>query len=126
MKAQASLEYMVVMSSLLVVFLLMFALSFGGQGNLGQIQDSSASMRNSQSAASALNFVYLAGSGASYELYLSGVEEGENITVSPHTVSSTRGNAYFSASILDGNMNFSSLTRGSNLISNSGGEIDAG
>lgn len=125
MKAQASLEYMVVFSALLVVFLVMFALSFGGSGNLGQIQDSAASMRNAQSIAAYLNYVYLAGDGATYRAQLSGVAEGENITVAPHTVSSTRRNAYSSAALLDGNMNFSSLSRGSVTISNSGGEIDA-
>lgn len=125
MKAQASLEYMVVFSALLVVFLVMFALSFGGGGNLGQIQDSAASMRNAQSIAAYLNYVYLAGDGASYRTYLSGVAEGENITVAPHTVSSSRRNVYSSAALLDGKMNFTSLPRGSVTISNSGGEIDA-
>jgi len=126
MKAQASLEYMVVMSSLLVVFLLIFALTFGGSGNLSQIQNSAASMRNAQSAAAAINYVYLAGGGATYKMHLSGVAEGENITISPHVVSSARGNAYSSAALLDGKMNFSSLPRGDITISNSGGEIDAG
>ncbi len=126
MRAQASLEFMIVFSALLAIFLVVFALSFGGSGNLLQIQDSAASLRNAQTIAAAINYVYLAGDGASYNLTLSNVLEGENLTISGQTVASNRRNAYSSASLLDVKMDFSSLGRGSVILTNRGGEIDAG
>jgi uncharacterized protein (UPF0333 family) len=124
-KAQASLEFLIVFSVLLAIFLFVFALSFGGNGNLIQIQDSAASMRNAQSIAAAINYVYLAGDGASYNLAISNVLNVENITLSNHAVSSTRRNAYSSAALLNGKMNFTSLGRGNVFLTNNGGEIDA-
>lgn len=125
-RAQASLEFLIVFSALLTLFLVVFALSFGGNGNLVQIQDSAASMRNAQSIAAAVNYVYLAGNGASYNLTISNVLNAENITLSSHVVSSTRRNAYSSAPLLNGKMNFTSLGRGNVILANNGGEIDAG
>ena len=125
MRAQVSLEFMVVFSALFAMFLLVFALSFGGNGNLVQIQDSAASMRNAQSIAAAINYVYLAGDGASYNLSISNVLNTENITVSSHVVSSARRNVYSSAPLLNGKMNFTFLGRGNVILTNNGGEIDA-
>ena len=125
-RAQASIEFLIVFSALLGIFLVVFALSFWGEGNLVQIQDSAASMRNAQSIAAAINYVYLAGDGASYNLAISNVLDAENIALSSHAVSSTRRNAYSSAALLNGKMNFSSLGKGKVVLTNNGGEIDAG
>jgi uncharacterized protein (UPF0333 family) len=123
MKAQVSSEFLVVFSALLLIFVVVFTIFFGGNLNLDNAQDSAASQRNAQSAAAAMNFVYLAGDGASYNYSLTGLEETENITMSGFSVTSEGDYTSASSPLLDGKMNSSRLEEGKMVISNEAGEI---
>jgi uncharacterized protein (UPF0333 family) len=126
MRAQISFEFMIVFSVLLTISMIVFAISSGTDLNLAQIRDSVAALRNAHSAAAAINYVYLAGDGASYNFTPANIMNGENITLSGHAVTSWRPYATISAPLLDARVNASSLGRGDIIISNNGGEIDIG
>ncbi len=123
MKAQVSFEFMVVFSALMMIFVVVFVISFGGGLNLFQAQDSAAAQRNAQSVAAAINYVYLAGDGASYDLSIANMANGENITISDYAVTSDRQHASASAPLLDAGTEPDSLGRGDAVLSNNGGEI---
>jgi len=123
MKAQASLEFMVVYSVLFMIFVVVFSIYLGGSLNLFQAQDSMAALRNAHSVAAAMNYVYLAGDGASYGFSLSNTKNEENITMSDYAVTSERPHASAGAPLLDAEVNVSSISRGDLVISNDGGVI---
>jgi len=114
---------MIVLASLLMLFMIVFSITIGGSTNLLQARETVSAQRNAYAAAAAMNFVYLAGDGASYNLTLGSVLDSENITVSDYSVTSARDTVSASAPLLDGRMNASALSRGEFLISNEGGEI---
>jgi hypothetical protein len=111
---------------MIAIFLGVFAIYFGGSINLFQAQDSVAAMRNAYAVAAALNYVYLAGDGASYNFTLTEVANGENVTVSSYEVESKRPQASAVAPLLDGDVNTTALGRGDMQISNNRGELDIG
>ena len=124
MKAQVSFEFMIVYAAILTIFLVIFVVFFGDNFNLFQIQESVAALRNAQTVAAAINFVYLAGNGASYDFTPTSMKNSENITISNYSVSSYRSNVTAGAPILDGKVNVSSINTSNNLITNNMGEID--
>jgi len=126
MKAQVSSEFMVVYSALLIIFVVVFTIYVGGSINLSQTTESVAAERNAQAAAAAMNYVYLAGDGASYAFTLANRENEENISISCYAVSSERPYVYASAPLLDAKVNVSSLCRGDVMITNNKGELDIG
>ncbi len=126
MRAQVSSEFVVVYTALMLIFVVVFAILFGGNFNLFQAQDLAASQRDSQSIATAMNFVYLAGDGASYNFTPQNLEAGENLTITAFGVGAQRTYDYASAPLLDANVNTSSLGSGSIVISNNAGELYIG
>lgn len=123
MRAQISSEFFIVYAILLTIFIIVFTIYLGGNYNLAQIQDSSSALRNSHSVAATINYVYLAGEGASYNLSLNSVANSENITISNYSVTSNRQFGSASSGILISNINSTSIYRGNNIISNNEGEI---
>lgn len=109
-----------------MIFLLVFAIYFGGSLNLFQAQSSVAAMRNAYAVAAALNYAYLAGDGAAYNFTLGNVADGENITIWDYEVTSQRQGASASAPLLDADVNVTALSRGSMTITNNRGELDIG
>lgn len=126
MKAQTSSEFMVVFTALSLLFVVVFVIYFGASINLFQAQDSVAALRNAYAAAAALNYVYLAGDGASYNFSLSGIVNGENITVGDFAVTSERPRSSAAAPLLGADVNVSSLNRGAMVITNRGGGVYVG
>jgi hypothetical protein len=139
MKAQSIPEFMVVYAAIIAIFMVVFAVAFGGSINLYQSQDSVSALCNAYDVATALNYVYLAGDGASYNFTMSGLGNGENITIWGSEVESQRTTASATVPLLDGNVNATLLnettlngsiimnetTLGGNNVSitNSGGEL---
>jgi hypothetical protein len=123
MRAQTSFEFMVVLAALLMLFMIVFSISIGGSGNLLQARETVSAQRNAYAAAAAMNFVYLAGDGARYNLTLGSVADGENITISDYSVTSMRDTVSAGAPLLDGRSDASALSRGEFQISNEGGEV---
>jgi len=115
---------MVVLTALLMLFIIVFVITSGGRSNLLQAQDTVAAGRNSYSLASAINFVYLAGDGASYNYTSRNAPLEMNTTITGFTVTTEWNGAWISAPLLDGRVNESSIGAGSYVISNNGGEID--
>ena len=124
MKAQVSFEYMIVISLLLTIFLVVTVLSFNTNVNLFQMQDSQAALRNSYAVASAINFVYLAGDGASYNFTMTKIMNDENITIHDYSVSSERPYASAGAPLLNAETNATSIGEGSTRMTNNKGEIN--
>jgi hypothetical protein len=124
MKAQVSSEFIVVYTALLLIFVVIFSILFGGGFNLFQIQNLVAAQRDAQSIATAINFVYLAGDGASYNFTPQNLMAGENITISDFGVSVERPYAYASAPVLDAQVNTTSLGGGNIVITNEKGGIN--
>jgi hypothetical protein len=123
MKAQASSEFIVVYTSLLLIFVVVYSILFGGNSNMFRVQDLVAAQRDAQSVAAAMNFVYLAGDGASYNLTPQKTVAGENITISDFGVSAERPDAYASSPLLDAQVNSDYLRNGSVVIRNIKGGI---
>jgi len=123
MRAQISSEFMVVYSALLLIFVIVFTIYFGGSLNLFQGLDSVAALRDAQATASAINFVYLAGDGASYSFTPSHLADNENITLTAFGVTSERLHGYASAPLIIGKVNASTLGRMSMVITDNRGEI---
>jgi len=117
---------MVMYSALFIIFVVVFTIYFGGDLNLFQAQDSVAAMRNAQTAAAAINYVYLAGDGAGYNFTLTGMTNEENITISDYAVTSEKQHSSASAPLLDADVNVSAIGRGNIMITNNRGEIDIG
>jgi len=126
MRAQVSSEFVVVYAALMLIFVVVFTILFGGNFNLFQAQDLAAAQRDSQSIATAINFVYLAGDGASYNFTPEDLSSAENITITPFGVGAQRVYDYAGASLLDGQTNASSLGIGSVVIRDNAGEIYIG
>lgn len=126
MRAQVSSEFMVAYTALLMIFVMVFVIYSGGTLNLFQVQDSLAAFRNAQSAAAAINYVYLAGDGASYSFTAANLADQENITISDYGVTSDRPQGSASVPLLDAETNTTSIARGSMTITNNRGEIDIG
>ena len=123
MRAQVSSEFMVVFSALLMVFVVMYVIFFGGNLNLSHVQESVSAQRDAKAAAAAINFVYLAGDGARYNLSLKNLAAGENITASGYSLTAEKGHASASAPLIVGGANISSIGAGDNLVMNEGGVI---
>lgn len=117
---------MVVLSALLMVFIIVSMVSLGGGLNLFQAQETAASLRNAHALAAAVNFVYLAGDGASYNLTLANMANDENITTSDFAATSQRPHSSGSAPLLEAGVNASSVGRGDVQLSNAGGEVHVG
>jgi len=117
---------MVVLSALLMIALVVFTIAAGSNTNLVNVQDSISAKSDAYALSAVLNYVYLAGDGASYSFTTKNMLEGENITISGFSVSVDRGRASQSASILDGKVNTSSPGLGHMLVTNNRGEIDIG
>lgn len=123
MKAQVSPEFLMVYAVLLTIALILFVVYFNGNINLFQNQDKAVALRNANSIAAAINYVYLAGNGASYRFTVSGTTTNENITLNDYSVSSTRTHGSASAPLLDANVNETYLERGEIRITNNRGDI---
>lgn len=126
MKGQVSFEMIAVVSALLMISLVVFTISAGGNTNLMQIQNTVAAKRDAYSYAAAMNFVYLAGDGASYDFSTKNLNENENISISSYAVTADRNSASASVPLLDGKANTSSPGKGRMTITNNKGEIDIG
>jgi hypothetical protein len=126
MKAQTTPEFMVVYAVMIAIFLGVFAIYFSGSITLFQAQDAAAALRNAYAVAAALNYVYLAGDGASYNFTLTNAANAENITISAYEVESRRAHASAVAPLLDANVNVTTLGRGDMHVTNNKGEIDIG
>ncbi|MFH0737277.1 MAG: hypothetical protein V1827_01355 [Candidatus Micrarchaeota archaeon] len=124
MKAQATFEFMVVYTVLLLIFLIVFSIFSGGSLNLYQAQDTIAAGRDAQALAAAVNYVYLAGDGASYRLSMRKLAAGENLTFSDFSVSAEMPRAYASAPILTADVEAGEFNESGIMIENSGGGID--
>jgi len=124
MRAQMSSEFIFVYSALLFIFVVVFVIYFGGSLNLHQAQDSAAALHDAQSIAAAINYVYLAGDGASLNFTPTGIRNEENITISSFAVTSELPHASASAPLLDARVSFTSLERGGVRITNNQGEIN--
>ena len=124
MKAQASVEFIVIYAALFTIFFIVSLVYLNAGVNLFQSEQSINTMRNAESVAAALNYVYLAGNGATYNFSLTNVISGENITISNFSVQSQEPHANSEVAIVTGDVNASWINKSYDLISNNNGEIN--
>lgn len=118
------MEFLVVYSALLLIFVVVFAIIFGSEVVLAQAGDTVAARRDAQAVAAAINFAYLAGDGASYSFEAPRTGGMESITISDYTVTAKRAHATASAPLLHADVNASGIEGGNMTISNTGDGID--
>lgn len=123
MKAQVSSEFMIVYAALFTIFIIIFAIYYDGDLNLFQTQDRINSFRNANSISAVINYVYLAGDGASYNFTVTNVINDENITITENAVTTYRPHASGSAPLINGAVN-GTLDDREVVITNNKGEID--
>lgn len=120
MRGQGSAEFLVVFCALLAVFLAFYLASTGHNAGLFQAKDSTGAMQEAYALSAAINYVHLAGPGASYNF----TQRGGNVSIFGFSVVSSRDNAEGYAPLLNGDTNASSAGRGEIMISNSAGMIE--
>ncbi|MEW6722952.1 MAG: hypothetical protein AB1324_06845 [Candidatus Micrarchaeota archaeon] len=119
MFAQMSPEFMVVYTALLTISLVVLLISFGSGALLSQAGDTAAAKRDALALASAVNYVYLAGEGASVS-----IEAGGGLEISDYAVTATRGDAVASSPLLHSGAEEGAVAAGNITITNMGGAID--
>lgn len=124
MKAQMSAEFLVVVAALVSISLLVYLLYSWQSSSLFQAGDRAGATRNAYLAAAALNYVHLAGDGASYNFTMSGRRNEENVSVFDFSVESVKPNARASAPVLNSNVNATELEGWEMMIRNNNGAIE--
>jgi hypothetical protein len=99
MKAQASAEFLVVISVLLLLFIIFYTVYMGLLGNLSISRENLAATRSATSIAAAVNYVYLAGPGASLNFTMP-YRAKENITIYGLVAESNMGEGHAQAPLL--------------------------
>jgi len=103
---------------------MVFYIIYTGQTTLLlQNQQKLAGSRSAYALAAAINYVHLAGPGASYNFTLSNIAQTENITISDVAVESARPQSVVDAPVLDTEVNTTSVKGGELVIGNDEGVI---
>lgn len=125
-KGQASPEFMAVYTVLFTVALILFLIYFDSSLSLFQTQDKAVATRNSQAIAAAINYIYLAGDGAGYELRLNHNPKYENISIGDYSVASMLPHSYAASPVLRAGVELGKLGNGTVAIISNGGLIHVG
>ncbi|MBU0532417.1 hypothetical protein KKB44_02895 [Candidatus Micrarchaeota archaeon] len=123
MKAQVSMEFLFVLSALMVIFVVFTTIYLGEKVNLFQTEESLATLGNAYRVSAAINYVHLAGDGAQYNFTVGKIDR-ENITIATVSVESKRPYAASQAPLLNGNVNTTTIEGGQMLIKNNNGAIE--
>lgn len=113
------MEFMFVVSVLIVLSLVFYIIYQGQKINLFQTESKLTTEKNAYSLAAAINYVYLAGPGTEYNFTLS-----ENVTVSDLAVQSNRTYSTSHAPLLSSDINTTIIERGEIVIKNNNGAIE--
>ncbi len=123
MRAQVTAEFLVVLSALMTIFLIFYVVYSGQNLDAAQGRDSLLTMRDAYSLSNAINAVYLAGDGASYNATIAYSGPDENLSVSPLYVEAARGEAVAQSPLISGAINSTAINGSQAVITNSGGAI---
>ena len=122
LKAETSMEFLIMVSVIAFVTLIMYLIAQGQKINLYQAQDSIETTRNAYATAIAINYVYFAGDGASYVFTVTGKLDRENLSTFGATIRSNRtSHVTSSAPLLNSNVNNFTFDYGYVNISNNDG-----
>jgi len=123
MKGQQSAEFFVVIAVIMFIFLVFLVIYQGQNVNLLQSQDSVSAMERAYSLASAINYVYLAGDGASYNFTFRKYSN-ENVSISGRAVQCSKNYVVAQAPLLTDQVNATIVGGGEMLIKNNEGVIE--
>lgn len=123
LRAQTSVEFLIVFSGLLVLFMIFFIVYFGENVNLLQKNEQLLATSDSYALASAINYVHLAGDGAWMNYSLGLTPGDENITISRAAVETSGKRTLSQAPILNSRVNESLISSTNIVIKNIDGEI---
>ncbi len=119
---QVAGEFLVVVSAVLILFFMFFALYSGQLVNSAQAGDSIVAMRVASAVQSAIDYAYLAGDGAEYNVSIR--TSGVNVTVSGgEVVASSRYGVHYQPLLTD-NVNSTVIVAGPAIFRNRGGVIE--
>ncbi|MFH0884324.1 MAG: hypothetical protein V1861_01280 [Candidatus Micrarchaeota archaeon] len=100
MKAQASAEFLVVITMLLLIFLIFYVVYIGQASNLARSRELLSTNQEAYALSAAINYVYLAGDGASLNYSLPLHAGTGNLSVSGAVVESSLGEAVSQSPLL--------------------------
>lgn len=99
MRAQASAEFLIVVSALMLFFVLFYTVYVDLLGNLSITRENLAATQRSGSLAAAANYVYLAGPGASINMSIP-YNTGENLSLYGVAAESNIGEGHAQAPLI--------------------------
>lgn len=124
LKAQISAEFFIIFVCVMMLLLIFTTIYYSQTLNLFQTGSTLSAKKLAYQVASAINGVYLAGNGASYNLSIP--YSNESITLSGNSVLVEGGNAKVSAPVLTNNLNATNVAHGAVTIKNNNGLIEVG
>ncbi len=119
-----SVEFLLVFAVLLVAMTAFFVIYSEQKMAVHHTGDILVGTRNAYATAAAINYVYLAGEGASYNFTVSGKSVTENLTVSEYGVQSNRTHTLSYAPLLTGNVTEGEIDQARIMIINRAGGIE--
>lgn len=124
MRGQNTPEFYVVLASVLIIFMIFTVIHQGQTINLYQHKDSTSAMNRAYSLASAINYVYLAGDGTSYNFTFQKFRN-ENVTINNGIVQCEKGESIGQAPLVTDNIVVTGeLDAGNMIIRNNNGVVE--
>ncbi len=121
LRAQVSMEVIVILVALIVTFTVFMILYQNQATNLQQVQDRLQATDIAYKIANAINYVYLGGDGSSYSLAV--IAPRLNITTTGNFVTAERSDTLFQAPLIVNVTNYTINNSGEIRIRNAGGNI---
>ncbi|MCI0503676.1 hypothetical protein L0Y65_03105 [Candidatus Micrarchaeota archaeon] len=123
MLAQASAEFILVITLLLFIFLIFYVVYVDQASNLVRSRERLSATHEAYALSIAMNYVYLAGDGASLEYPLPFHDGRGNLTVSGAVVESAQGEAVSQSPLLANIQNATQVSSAQVTIRNNGGVL---
>jgi hypothetical protein len=123
MKAQVSIEFLLILSVLIFVFLIFYVVYAGQTLNLFSLDQTLLASRNAYALSTAMNYVHIAGDGASFNMTLN-KGANESISVSDFSVESMRSGTVAQAPLINSRVNATTIDKSEFVIRNNLGELE--
>jgi len=124
MRAQVTGEFMVILSVVFILFYIFYALYANQIVNSYQADESITSMRVASQVQSAINYVYLAGDGATFSTSFR--TSGMNVTISNGVVEARSEFSEYDLPLLTNRINMTTINPGDITLRNDHGVIGIG
>jgi hypothetical protein len=124
MKAQVTGEFIIILSVMLILFYMFYALYANQTINSYQANERIVSMRVATEVQSAINYVYLAGDGTAFNTSIR--TSGINVTISNGVVEARSQFSEYDLPLLTNRINITTINPGTVVLRNNRGVIGIG